>query len=120
MSDGWEDELCDIKPGGEVMELEEIKSNELESSDIAGLGPIETNDADAYTKGLQKKLENSNSNGFSRRNNSNLKIGSRRLKLIRKKKRETSNASKRQIIRAVKRLRKKSKKSGKIILSEKC
>ena len=105
MSNGRNDEICEfygIIP--DVMELD----NGSESSKITSIPQIEVNDNDAYTKRLQEKLENSNE--FSGRNNSDLKTVSRKPRLIQKKKRETSNASRREIIRAVKRLRKKFKK----------
>ena len=105
MSNGRNDEICEfygIIP--DVMELD----NGSESSKITRFPQIEVNDNDAYTKRLQEKLENSNE--FSGRNNSDLKTVSRKPRLIQKKKRETSNASRREIIRAVKRLRKKFKK----------
>ena len=56
MSDGWEEEFWGIKTGDEVMELEENKSIELESSGIARIGQTETNDTDAYTKRSTKKI----------------------------------------------------------------
>ena len=105
MSNGRNDEIYEFYGNiPDVMELD----NGSESSKITRFPQIEVNDNDAYTKRLQEKLENSNE--FSGRNNSELKTVSRKPRLIQKKKRETSNASRREIIRAVKRLRKKFKK----------
>ena len=105
MSNGRNDEIYEFYGNiPDVMELD----NGSESSKITRFPQIEVNDNDAYTKRLQEKLENSNE--FSGRNNSDLKTVSRKPRLIQKKKRETSNASRREIIRAVKRLRKKFKK----------
>ena len=105
MNSGMKDECHEFYDNiPDVIELD----NGSESSIITRLPKIEVNDNDAYTKRLQEKLENSNE--FSGRNNSDLKTVSRKPRINQKKKRETSNASRREIIRAVKRLRKKFKK----------